>query len=78
MTISKNFAEVGARLEKAVSALPDEAANPADLYDRYEMLATQILDSEWENYRYGMLEEYLMTYLYLKRLELGIPLDFEE
>jgi len=76
MTI-RSFAEVGARLEKAVSALPGEAATPADLYDRYEMLATAILDSEFENYEYGMLEEYLMTYLYLKRLELNIPLDHE-
>jgi hypothetical protein len=70
MTI-RSLAEVGVRLEKAVSALPGEAANPADLYDRYEMLATQILDSEFEDYRDGMLEEYLMTYLYLKQLELG-------
>jgi hypothetical protein len=77
MTI-RSFAEVGVRLEKAVEALPGEAANPADLYDRYEMLATAILDSEFENYEYGMLEEYLMTYLYLKRLELNIPLDCEE
>lgn len=72
------LAQVGVRLEEAVSTLPGEAANPADLYDRYEMLAIAILDSEFEDYEYGMLEEYLMTYLYLKRLELGIPLDCEE
>jgi len=77
MTI-RSFAEVGVRLEKAVKALPGEAADPADLYQRYEDMATAILDSEFENYEYGMLEEYLMTYLYLRRIELGISLDCEE
>jgi len=77
MTI-RSLAEVGARLEKAVSALPGEAATPANLYDRYEMLATQILDSEWEDYQDGMLEKYLMTYLTLRSLELGIFPDCEE
>ena len=77
MTI-RSLAEVGVRLEKAVSALPGEAATPADKYQRYEDMATAILDSEFENYEYGMLQEYLMTYLYLKRLELGVPLDYEE
>jgi len=70
------LAQVGVRLEEAVLRLPGEAATPADLYDRYEMLATQILDSEWEDYPDGMLEEYLTTYLYLKRLEFGIQLDY--
>jgi len=77
MTI-RSLAEVGVRLEKAVEALPGEAATPADLYDRYEMLATAILDSEFENYPDDMLKEYLTAYLYLKRLELGIQLDCEE
>jgi len=63
MTI-RATAEVGVRLEKAVLNLPGETANPADLYDRYEMLATAILDSEFENYESGMLEEYLFTYLF--------------
>jgi len=72
------LAQVGVRLEEAVLRLPGEAASPADLYDRYEMLATAILDSEFENYEFGMLEEYLFTYLYLKRLELGVSLNFEE
>ena len=72
---TRSLAEVGVRLEKAVSALPGEAANPADLYDRYEMLATQILDSEFEDYLDGVLEEYLMTYLYL---EVGIPPDCKD
>lgn len=71
MTI-RNLAEVGARLEKAVKALPDEPAGPADLFNRYEMVATQILDSEFADYTPGLLQEYLMTVLYLKQLEMNL------
>ena len=74
MTI-RTLAAVGARLEKAVSALPGEAANPADLYDRYEMLATQILDSEFEDYLDGVLEEYLRPHP--SGCGLGFPLFFD-
>jgi hypothetical protein len=66
------LAEVSARLEETVSTLPVRATSPAELFDRYEEVAIQVLDSEVGNYIPGALEEYLDTYLYLKRLELGL------
>ncbi len=67
MTI-RTLAEVGARLEEAVRSLPGDGH---DLFDRYEMVAIQILDSEFPDFAPGLLERYLSTYLDLKRLELG-------
>jgi len=67
MTI-RTLAEVGARLEDAVRSLPDDGH---DLFDRYEMVAIQILDSEFPDFAPGLLERYLSVYLDLKRLELG-------
>lgn len=71
MTI-RSLAEVRARLEEAVSGLPVRATDPADLIDQFEEVAIQILDSEHEAFIPGELHEYLETYLYLKRLELGL------
>ena len=68
----RSLAEVRSRLEQAVSALPVDATNASELFDRYEEVAIQVLDSEHGNYTPGALEEYLNTYLYLKRLELGL------
>jgi len=76
MTI-RTLAEVGVCLEEAVSALPGEPASATDLFDRYEMIAIQILDCEHLDFPTGQLEDYLKTYLHLKRLELGLP-DFME
>jgi hypothetical protein len=75
MTI-RSLAEVGARLEKAVAGLPGRPTSPQDEFDRYEMLAIQILDSEYMDYGPQVLREYLMTRLYLKQLELGLVPDF--
>jgi hypothetical protein len=71
MTI-RSLAEVSARLEEAVTALPVRATTPAELFDHYEQVAIAVLDSEHANYIPGALEEYLLTYLYLKQLELGL------
>jgi hypothetical protein len=71
----RSLAEVRARLEETVSTLPANPTNAGELFDRYEEIAIQVLDSEHGNYTPGALEEYLRTYLYLKQLELGlIPL----
>jgi hypothetical protein len=70
MTISE-ITEVRARLEKAVQRL-HKAANPQEKYDQFEMVAIQILDSEFINYPDGLLQEYLTCYLRLKRFELGV------
>ena len=71
MTI-RNLAEVGARLEEAVSLLPGEPADPAETFDRYESVAIAILDSEHTDFIPGRLEEYLQTLLYKRRLELDL------
>ncbi|TCO73692.1 hypothetical protein [Chromatocurvus halotolerans] len=71
MTI-RSLAEVGARLEEAVALLPGEPDSPQDLYDRYEEMAIAILDSEHADWPAGLLEEYLMLWLQIRRLELGV------
>ena len=67
-----SLAEVRLRLEQVVAGPPAPGTNAADLFDRYEEIAIQVLDSEFSNYTPGALEEYLQTYLYLKQLELGL------
>lgn len=71
MTI-RSLAEVGVRLEETVSTLPVTATTASELFDRYEEIAIEVLDSEHGNYTPGALEEYLKTYLYLKQLELRL------
>lgn len=73
MTI-RNLAEVGARLEESVLSLPGEVSSPTDLYEQYEMIAIQILDSEFDNYAEGGLLRYLEGYLAEKRRILGISI----
>ena len=69
----RDIAAVRARLEEAVAALPGEPVDAADLYNRTEMLATQVLDSEAYDYEPdGALEELLMSYLYIRQIELGL------
>ena len=68
----RDIAAVRARLEEAVAALPGEPADAADLFDRTEQVAIQILDSEFEDYTPGMLQELLMSYLYIRQIELGL------
>lgn len=69
MTIC-TLAEVSARLENMIGNL--ESGNNRERYQYLEILAISILDSEFDNYEEGLLEEYLKVYLHMKRLELGI------
>ena len=69
MTI-RSLTEVGVRLEEAVTALPWRADDPSELYDQYEMVAIQILDSEHHLFREGELANYLAAILKVKELEL--------
>jgi hypothetical protein len=69
----RDLAEVGSRLKEAVRNLPDSVTDPPTLYDRYEMLAIQILDSEHADYPAGELEAYLLQYLAELRIKLGLP-----
>ena len=59
---------VGQRLESAVRALSTTPLSPQEVYDLYEMVAIQILDSEFQDYPEGVLEAYLLGYL------AGLPL----
>jgi hypothetical protein len=69
---TRSLAEVGTRIEEAVQASLCHATNAAELFDRYEEIAIEILDSEHGDHTPGALEEYLETWLYLKRLEMGL------
>jgi hypothetical protein len=71
MTI-RSLAEVGARLEEAIALLPGDPDSPQELYDRCEMVAIAILDSEHADWPEGLLEEYLILWLRLRRMELRI------
>jgi hypothetical protein len=75
MKICPSLAEVGDRLKKAVALLPSEPTCPAETYESYESVAIAILDSEYMDFESGLLEEYLMILLHLKRLELGLSPD---
>ncbi len=80
--MSGDISSVRARLEEAVAALPGEPANAAEAFCRIEQVAIQVLDSEFEDYPLGMLQELLMSYLYIRQIELGLingpDLDHDE
>ncbi len=61
MCISE-LTEVAARLENSYLAFP-ETDDLQEMYDRYEMLSTQVLDSEFDHFPDKALEYYLMGYL---------------
>lgn len=61
MCISE-LTEVAARLENSYLAF-EETDDLQEMYDRYEMLAIQILDSEFDNFPDGVLETFLQGYL---------------
>ena len=73
----RNIAEVRARLEEAVAGLPGEPADAAELFERTEELAVQILDSEHDWYPPGQLQELLMSYLYIRQIELQLLPDID-
>ena len=73
MTI-RSLAEVGARLSFLQEDM-DPLMPKQEQFDAIESVAIAILDSEFEQYLPGALEEYLHIYLQLKRMELGLPPD---
>jgi hypothetical protein len=75
MKAIRSLAEARTRLENAVAALPGDPADSAQLYERYEQVAIQILDSEHDWYPPGLLQELLMSYLYIRQIELGLIQD---
>ena len=69
---SQDLLEVSARLEEAVLRITGPPDNAEDLYERFEMTAISILDSEHGNYPEGVLCGYLRGILSDKRCELGL------
>ncbi|NVK02196.1 MAG: hypothetical protein HWE12_11685 [Oceanospirillaceae bacterium] len=66
----RELAEVSARLDVAVYTNIDDIHSPADLYDKYEMTAISILDSNEYRFSDGSLEIFLKRYLELKAEQL--------
>jgi hypothetical protein len=67
-----DLSSVRTRLEKTVTTLPALATNAVELFDLYEEIAIEVLDSEFGDYPAYALEHYLLSYLGLKRLELDL------
>jgi len=73
---SQDLLEISARLEKAVERITGPPANAEELYERWEMTAISLLDSNDYLYKEDELYHYLLAYLQQKRSELGLkPLD---
>jgi hypothetical protein len=72
MTDHRSLAAVRARLERAAAMLPDPPTQPEAHYHHLEEIAISILDSSFQDFREGELEEYLRTVLYQRSLELGL------
>lgn len=69
---SQERLEVAARLEEAVLRIPGIPNNAEEMFERYEMTAISVLDSEHANYGEGVLCGFLSDYLSVKREELGL------
>jgi hypothetical protein len=70
MKNSRELSEVSVRLELAYANSKEEAMTPQEQYVLYETIAIQILDSEFDEYEEGVLEEHLMVFLESKRIQL--------
>jgi len=70
-----DLSRVRCRLETAVSLLPGKPADAQDEYSRFEETAAAILDSEFNDFRSGILEEYLSALCTAKMLELDLVPD---
>mgnify|MGYP000710585753 CR=1 FL=1 len=55
--------EVGVRLEEAVHDLDSEPLSNEELYEKYQQIAIQILDSEFVDFPEQILETFLQGYL---------------
>ena len=67
MKSSRDLSEVSARLEQTYANDQEATMTPQEQYDLYESIAIQILDSEFDEYEEGGLEEYLVVFLEGKR-----------
>lgn len=69
MKSSRDLSGVSVRLEQTFANGKEATMTPQEQYDLYESIAIQILDSEFDEYEEGVLEEYLMVFLESKRKE---------
>jgi len=72
MKNSRELSEVSVRLEQAYVNCKEASMTQQEQYDLYESIAIQILDSEFDDYEEGVLEEYLGDVLERKSRELGL------
>ena len=70
MKNSRDLSEVSVRLEQAYANSKEATMTPQEQFDLYETIAIQILDSEFDEYEEGVLEECLAAFLKQKRKEL--------
>lgn len=67
----RSLAEVGEYLRN-LQPPPGTPSDPAAQLEYLEHISYQVLDSEFDDFMPGALEEYLNTFIYLKQLELGL------
>ena len=72
MKSSRELAEVSVRLELAYANCKEVTMTLQEQYDLYQSIAIQILDSEFDEYEEGVLEEHLVVFLECKRKQLNI------
>ncbi len=70
--IDPRLAEIGGRLEETVRGLSGDPADCQEVFDRYEMVAIQILDCQYMDFPSGELQQFLEDFLRNKQLELGL------
>jgi len=65
------------RLEEVVADIEEKAnahhsQSPQEQYEHHEMLAIAVLDSEFDLYPEGILQDFLFDYLETKRRQFGL------
>ena len=68
--MSRTLEEVAAYIDKHSNALPSQS--PQEQYIHLESLSIAVLDSQFDNYPEGVLQDFLMDYLASKRKLLGL------
>jgi hypothetical protein len=70
--MNPDITDVRARVDLAVAGLPGNPSDAADELTRLEMICIQVLDSEHDWYPPGLLQELLMSYIYIRQIELHL------